>query len=176
MAEPEKSEKLVQVHHARNEWEGNIVVGYLRENGVEATLRTPPAVPPLDFVENLTGSDKVNSVFVLEHEAQHAQTLLKEFQSTVTDPQLLEEEAAHKLKLDKETIGRLRGTLKEERKTFEFLGWISFVFLGAAALLWAIWPAWLKFASPPPVFRWGVGILLVFAAVFAGSWASRRLK
>jgi hypothetical protein len=176
MSEAERSEKLVQVHHARNEWEGNIVVGYLRESGIEATLRAPPAMPPLDFVENLTGSDKINGVLVLEHEAEHAQTLLKEFQSTVTDPQLLEDEAAHKLKLDKETIAQLRDALKEEKKTFEFLGWIGFVFLGAAAFLWTIWPEWLKFAPPPPVFRWGVGLLLVVAAVFAGSWASRRLK
>lgn len=41
MSESERSEKLVQVHHARDEWEGNIILGYLRDNGVEATLRTP---------------------------------------------------------------------------------------------------------------------------------------
>jgi hypothetical protein len=33
----------------------------------------------LDLVENLTGSDKVNGIFVLEHEAEHARSLLKEF-------------------------------------------------------------------------------------------------
>ena len=79
MSERERSEELVQVHHARDECEGNIVVGYLRENGIEATLQSPPSVPPLDLVENLTGSDKINGVFVLEHEAEHARSLLKEF-------------------------------------------------------------------------------------------------
>ena len=176
MSGHEQSETLVQVHHARDEWEGNIVVGYLRENGVEATLRAPPAVPPLDAVENLSGSTKVNSVFVLEHEAERARTLLSAFQSTVTDEGLLEEEAAHELKLDKETIAQLRGALKEEKKTFEFLGWVGVVFLGATALLWAIWPPWLKLAPPPPEVRWTVLILLTLVAVFAGGWASRRLK
>jgi hypothetical protein len=75
----ERSEELVLVHHVRDEWQGNIVVGYLRENGVEATLQSPPSVPPLDLVETLTGSDKVNGIFVLEHEAEHARSLLKEF-------------------------------------------------------------------------------------------------
>jgi len=64
----ERSEELVLVYHVRDEWQGNIVVGYLRENGVEATLQSPPSVPPLDLVDNLTGSDKVNGIFVLQHE------------------------------------------------------------------------------------------------------------
>ena len=75
----ERSEELVLVHHVRDEWQGNIVVGYLRENGVEATLQRPPSVPPLDLVENLTGTDKMNGIFVLEHEAEHARALLREF-------------------------------------------------------------------------------------------------
>ena len=176
MSERDPSEKLVQVHHARNEWEGNIVVGYLRENGIEATLQTPPSVPPLDAVENLSGSNKVNGVFVLEHEAEHARRLLKEFLNTVTDQQILEETAAQTLKLDKETIAQLRGALREERQTFEFLGWLGVAFLSAAALLWAIWPSWLKLLPPSPEFRWAGLILLTLAAVFAGSWASRRFK
>lgn len=176
MSERERSEKLVQVHQARDEWEGNIVVGYLRDNGVEATLQSPPSMPPLDAVENLSGSDKANGIFVLEHEAEHARGLLKEFLSAVTDDQVLEETAAQKLKLDKATIGQLRGALREEQQTFEFLGWAGVAFLGAAALLWAIWPEWLKIAPPPPEFRWVVVILLALAAVFAGNWASRRLK
>jgi hypothetical protein len=172
----EQSEKLVQIHQARDEWEGNVVVGYLRENGVEAMLQSPPAVPPLDAIENLSGSTKVNGVFVLEHEAERAQALLMAFQSSVADEDLLEEEAAHALKLDKETIAQLRGALKEEKKTFEFLGWVGVAFFSAAALLWAIWPPWLKLAPPPPEVRWTVLILLMLVAVFAGSWASRRLK
>src|SRR6266478_6658969 len=125
MSQSERTEKLVLVHHARDEWEGNIIVGYLRESGVEATLQSPPAMPPLDAMENLSRSDKVNGIFVLEHEADHARGLLKEFLSTVTDNQVLEDAAATKLKLDKETIGQLRSALREERQTFEFLGWIG---------------------------------------------------
>lgn len=174
MSEPKESEKLVQVHQSHSEWEGNIVVGYLRENGIEATLRTAPSVPPLDLAENLSGTHKVNGVFVLEAEADNARHLLNEFQSTVADQQILEETAAQKLKLDKATITQLRTAVREERKTFEFLGWIGVAFLGAAAVLWAIWPAWLKFA--PPQLQWMVMILFAFAALIAGSWASRRLK
>jgi len=175
MSKTERSETLVQVHHAHNEWEGNIVVGYLQDNGVEATLQTPPSMPPLDIAENLSGTEKMNGVFVLEHEAEHARGLLKEFLTTVTDEQILEETAAQKLKLDKETIGQLRGALREERRTFEFLGWIAVAFLGSAALLWAIWPDFLKIAPPAPEFRWVVVILLALAAVFAGSWTSKHL-
>jgi hypothetical protein len=54
MSERERSEELVQVHHVHDEWEGNIVVGYLRENGIEATLQSPPSVPTLDLVDHLT--------------------------------------------------------------------------------------------------------------------------
>jgi hypothetical protein len=174
MSQSEQSAKLVPVHHAHTEWEGNIVTGYLRENGIEATLRTPPSVPPLDVAENFSGTNKMNSVFVLETEAEAARNLLKEFQSTVADQQVLEETAAQKLKLDKDTITQLRAAVREERKTFEFLGWIGVAFLGAAAVLWAIWPAWLKLA--PPQLQWIVMIFFAFAALFAGSWASRRFK
>ena len=176
MSGPEPNEKLVQVHRARNEWEGNIVVGYLRDNEIEATVRTPPSVPPLDAAENLSGADTVNGVFVLEHEAARARALLDAFQTTVADERLLEEEAAHRLKLDKESIGRLREALQEEKKTFEFLGWVGFAFFGAAAVLWAIWPAWLKIAPLPAGFHWLGVVLLALAAVFAGSWANRHFK
>ena len=172
MGKTEQSQDLVLIHHARDEWDGNILVGYLRDNGVEATLQSPPSMPPLDAMENLSGSDKVNGIFVLGYEADHARELVKEFLNTVTDEQVLEEAAAQKLKLDKETVTQLRGALKEERQTFEFLGWIGAAFLGAVALLWAIWPAWLKIG--PPEYRWVVVVLLLLAAVFAGSWTSRR--
>ena len=174
MSKAQSSENLVLVHHARNEWDGNIIVGYLRDNGVEATLQSPPSMPPLDAMEDLSGSDKVNGIFVLNPEADKARELVKEFVNTVTDDQVLEEAAAQKLKLDKETITELRGALKEERQTFEFLGWIGAAFFGAVALLWAIWPAWLKIGPPAPEFRWVVVILLLLAAVFTGSWTSRR--
>ncbi|HXI83841.1 MAG TPA: hypothetical protein VNL17_07095 [Verrucomicrobiae bacterium] len=174
MSKAQHSEDLVLVHHARDEWDGNIIVGYLRDNGVEATLQNPPSMPPLDAMESLSGSDKVNGIFVLDHEASHARELVEEFVNTVTDEQVLEEAAAQKLKLDKETVTQLRGALMEERQTFEFLGWIGAAFLGAVALLWAIWPAWLKIGPPSPEFRWVVVILLLLAAVFVGSLTSRR--
>jgi len=66
-----------------------------------------------------------HGIFVLGYEADHARELVKEFLNTVTDEQVLEEAAAQKLKLDKETVTQLRGALKEERQTFEFLGWIG---------------------------------------------------
>jgi len=176
MTKSEQSENLVQVHHARDEWEGSIMVGYLRDNGVEATLQAPPSMPPLDIAENLSGTEKVNGIFVLEHEADKARNLLKEFLNTVTDEQILEDAAGQKLKLDKETIGRLRTATREEHQTFVFLGWTGAVFLGAAALLWAIWPEWLKIGPPPAALRWVVVILLAVAAVFAGNWASRPTK
>ena len=113
---------------------------------------------------------------VLEHEADKARNLLKEFLNTVTDEQILEDAAGQKLKLDKETIGRLRTATREEHQTFVFLGWTGAVFLGAAALLWAIWPEWLKIGPPPAALRWVVVILLAVAAVFAGNWASRPTK
>jgi hypothetical protein len=174
MSETERSETLVQVHHARDEWEGNIVVGYLRDNGIESTLQGPESTTPWDVAESLGATDKANGVFVLEHEAEHARGLLKEFLAMVTDDQILEETAAQKLKLDKETIGQLRRARREERRTFEFLGWIGVAFLGSAALLWAIWPDWLKIAAPASALRWMVVILLALAAVFAGSWTSKH--
>jgi hypothetical protein len=176
MSKRERSENLVEVHHAHDEWEGNIIVGYLRDNGVEATLQEPPSMPPFDAAESLSGTERMNGIFVLEHEADKARQLLKEFLSTVTDEQVLEEAASQKLKVDKETIGRLRQASREERQTFAFLGWTGVVFLGAAALFWATWPGWLGIGPPPPVFRWVVVILLAVAAVLTGAWASRPTK
>ena len=87
MSKSDQSENLVQVHHARDECEGNIVVGLLRENGIEATLQCAPYMPPLDVAENLTGSNKINGVFVLEHEAEHARRLLREFSQARQQPE-----------------------------------------------------------------------------------------
>src|SRR5208282_3975085 len=117
MSKSERSENLVEVHHAHDEWEGSIIVGYLRDSGVEATLQQPPSMPPFDAAESLSGAERVNGIFVLEHEADKARKLLQEFLNTVTDEQILEEAAGQKLKLDKETIGRLRTASREERKT-----------------------------------------------------------
>ncbi len=178
MNEPqqETNEKLVRIHQARNEWEGNIIAGYLQGNGITATVRTPPELPPLNTVEEMSGRAEVNGIFVLEHQATAARRLLQEFLNTATDPQMLEAEAAQQLRLDRATIARLRSELREEKQTFEFLGWLMVVFLVAGAVLWAIWPAWLKMAPPGPVLRWLGVVALALCAVFVGSWMARRLK
>jgi hypothetical protein len=167
------SEYLVEVHKARGEWEGNLLVGYLRDNGVEATLQEPASIAPLDSAETMTGTDKVCGIFVLDHDRKKASELVKEFLSAAADDSVLEETAAEQLHVDKEKIARLRGELQEERKTFEFLAWSGVMFLGAASLLWATWPAWLKVEPPAPEFRWVMVILLALGAVMAGAWSSR---
>ena len=170
------SEKLVEVHRARNEWQGNLIVSYLRDNGVEATLQSPPAVAPLGAVEELTGTQRPFGIFVLDHEAEKARKLVQEFLAAATDERTLEDAAAQKLKVDKETIARLRGELREERRTFNFLGWLFVAFLAASALLWAIWPEWLKTAPPESSIRWVMVIMLALAAVFAGNWANKQMR
>jgi len=76
---PLDSENLVPIHKAGSEWEGNMIVNFLRENGVEATLEAPPSVPPLDLAEELTGTDRCDGVFVLQHDADRARALVREF-------------------------------------------------------------------------------------------------
>jgi hypothetical protein len=176
MKEPmrETGEKLVEVHKARSEAEGLLLSSYLRDNGIEAAFQGDPNVS-FDMVELLQNSNETLGVFVLEHDVPRAKELSAEFITSVTDESVLAETAAHRLRVDKETIHRLRGELKEERRTFEFLGWIGMAFLGAAALLWAIWPAWLKMEVPAGPLRWAMVILLALGAVFAGCWTSKRL-
>ena len=165
---------LVEVHKARDTWEGTLLTGYLRDNGIEAAFQGDPNVS-FDMTELLRNSNEAFGVFVLEPEVARAKALIAEFLTAATDESVLAETAAHKLKVDKETIHRLRGALVEERRTFEFLGWTGVVFLGAAALLWIIWPAWLKMETPPAIFRWLMVLLLTFGAVFAGNWANKRV-
>ncbi len=174
--QPFDAEKLVEVHRCRDEWEGTILTGVLRDNGIAAIQRNPPALPPFDSVEQLTGNQNVGGLFVLEHEADRAKQLLAEFLAAATDESLLAEQAAQKLRVDKETIHRLRGELTEEKRTFDFLGWLVVVFLGATALLWAIWPAWLKSTPPRGPIRWVMALLFVLCAVFIGGWVNRRLR
>ncbi len=176
MADPEKlnSEKLVEIHRARSEWECNLLVGYLGEHGIEAAPQAPPAVPPLDVAEEMMGSGRIFGVFVLEHDVERATSLVREFLSAASDENLLEEEAAHKLHLDRESIARLRQALREEGQTFELLGWLGLIFLAAATLLWGFWPAWLKVTPPIPALRWLMLVLLVLACAFLGRRVSRR--
>jgi len=168
------AEKLVEIHKARDEWEGNLLMGYLRDNGVEASFQGEPSVN-LDMAHMLKSTDDVFGVYVLEENGPRARELVNEFITAATDPAVLDETAAKKLHVNKEQIAQLRGAIQEERQTFEFLGWIGVVFLGSAAVLWMVWPAWLRMDTPPMLFRWTMVLILAFGAVFAGSWASRKL-
>ena len=176
MSEQERlrSEDLIEIYKARNEWEGNLLVEFFKDNGVEGALQHRPAVPPFDLAEQYSGVDKTFGVFVLEHQAAHARELVKEFLAAPLDQRSLEEEAAHKPPVDKETIAQLRGAVREERRTFRFLGWLAVAFLGATALLWAIWPPWLKSAPPASAVQWFMVVVLAVAAMAVASWASRR--
>ena len=170
-----ESDKLVDVYKAHGELEADLIAAYLRDNGVEAMQREPPAVSPLDVAESLSGVDRAYSIYVLERDAKRAEGLVKEFLSASPDERAVDESAAQKPRLDKATIGQLRGELREERRTFELLAWLAVVFLGAGALLWAIWPAWLKVAASAAGFRVVMVILLTLGALFAGAWANKRL-
>ncbi len=166
MSEQDRSEKLVQVHHAHNEWEGNIVVGYLRDNGVEATLRTPPVMPPVDYYELFNHNETIDGIFVLEHEAECARELIAQFLAARPDEQSIEELAAQKTHPDRENIHRLRIAVREERRTFEFLGWLVVAFCAAG---------WLLVGTPLPPTPWTRLALLVIIALWIGSWLRRRL-
>lgn len=178
MADSERldSENLREIYQARDEWEGTILLGFLRDNGVEAALQRPPCVSPLDGAERLSGSGTICGIFVLEHEVERGGRLVQEFLAAATDENVLAETAARTLRVDQETIHRLRTEVREERGTFELLGWIGVVFLGAMGALWAIWPEWLKLPLSAPAMRLTGAILLVLAAVFVGNWVSKRVR
>ncbi len=174
MSEPTggTGEKLVEVHKALDDWEGKLLVTYLHENGIEAAFRGDPNIS-FDIKELIRTSDEAFGIYVVESQAARAKELLTEFISAATDPAMLDETASHKLKVDKETIHRLRGELTEERRTFQFLAWIAVVFLAAGAVLWLIWPPWLREQSPSIILRWTMVILLAGGAAFAGRSAQR---
>ena len=165
---------LVEVHKARDTWEGTLLTGYLRDNGIEAAFQGDPNVS-FDMTELLRNSDEAFGVYVLASDVGRAKELIAEFLTSATDESVLAETAAQTLRVDKEAIHRLRGALVEERRTFEFLGWLGVAFFGAATLLWIIWPAWLKMDAPPALFRWLMVLLLTLGAVFAGNWANKRV-
>jgi hypothetical protein len=169
--QPLAVEKLVPIHQARDEWEGTLLVGYLRDNAVEASLREPSALPPFDAVEQLGGRNPAYSISVLEPDVERARQLVKEFMEAATDDSVLADTAAQELHVDHETIRRLRGELQEERETFQFLEWVGAVFIVAAAVLWMIWPDWLKALAPLPGLRW---VFIFVLAVAAGMWARSK--
>src|SRR5262245_9919164 len=95
------AEKLVEIHQARDELQGNLLVGFLRDNGIEATFQGEPSVklyPP----EFLYRSAELFGVYVLEENAGKARELVREFLTAATDPAVLEETAAKKLHVSKE--------------------------------------------------------------------------
>ncbi len=72
------AEKLVEVHKARDEWEGNLLIDFLRESGMEASFQGVPSVN-LDLAHMLKSTDEAFGVYVLEHDAGKARELVKEF-------------------------------------------------------------------------------------------------
>ena len=152
--------KLIQVHKAHNELEGNLMVSFLHDHGVDAMLRPPPAVPPLDFCESFNQNETIDGIFVREPDADRARQLIQEFLTTVADVPSLEALAAQRPPLTKEKIGQLRGALREERRTFRFLGGTVAAFV-AAALVWH----WTLSYS-----RWSSLGAILAAAVATACW------
>src|SRR5207245_2723188 len=122
------AERLVQVHRARSEVEGDLILGYLHDNGIEGTLMRPPMDPLLHDLERLFRNRIMLGIFVLEHEDARARRLVREFTSVRADEKVLEALAAQKPRLTKEHIAQLRAALCEERQTFRFLGWLALAF------------------------------------------------
>lgn len=156
------NESLVEIHKARDPWHGHLLIGYLQNNGIEAAFQGLPSVP-LVADELLETSDRVAGIYVLQHDAARARELVKEFLATEN----AETTCPAKPHPDKQRIAELRDALREERKTFAFLGWAVVAFLAAMAVLWAIWPVWLKTEPPAPLYRWTGVVLLALAAAFA---------
>ena len=94
--------KLVQVHKAGNEMEGNLLVAHLQDNGIEVAMRLPPSVPPYDAVEWMVGKNKIYSIFVREPDADHARQLIQQFSATAVDMPSLEALAAQRLPLTRD--------------------------------------------------------------------------
>lgn len=174
--QPLDAEKLIPVHRARSEWEGNVVIEHLRHHGIEATLQARISGALAGTDAGFADPDTTATVCVLEHDRARADEAVRTLLAAVADERALEDAAAQKLHLDKTTIHRLREELREERRTFNFLGWLFVIFLGASAALWAIWPAWLKTAPPDPTIRVVMVIMLALGAVFAGNWASKHVR
>ncbi len=160
------NERLVQVFKARDEMQGELVASVLRENGVEVMVRQSPSMPPLDVVErSFMLNEKTGGVFVLEHEAERARALVQDFLATAVDEKSLDDLAAQKPHPDKETIGQLRVAVREERRTFRFLGWTA-----AAVLLAAV----LRISGIQQDYRWFITVFLIAAAIVVGNWLRKK--
>ena len=169
------AEKLVEIHKAKDPWEGHLIIGFLRENGVAGAFQGMPAVP-LDAHELMGDTDRAVGVYVLESDAGRARDLIKQLSVNATDTASLEWSAIMPSRPDKERIAELRETVREERQTFDFLRWVAVVFLAALALLWILWPEWLRTEAPGPLYRYTGALLLALAAVFASNTLNRRMK
>ncbi len=86
MSDPHRrdAEKLVEIHKARDEWEGNLLIDFLRESGMEASFQGDPSVN-LDLAHMLKSTDEAFGVYVLEHHAGKARELVKEFLAASPD-------------------------------------------------------------------------------------------
>jgi len=157
-----RNESLVEVHKARDPWQGHLLIGHLHNNGVEAAFQGQPAMP-LVADELLETGNHIVGIYVLESDAARARELIQEFLAS----EAAESTPPEKPPLHKQRIAELRSALREERQTFAFLGWVAVAFLAALAVLWGVWPMWLKTAPPPPLYRWTGVILLTAAAIFA---------
>jgi hypothetical protein len=171
-----ESERLVVAHRARDEWEANIMVGYLRDCGVEAMCRPnatrSKSAARAGYYEPDTGCD----VLVLEHNVDKARECMAAFQEAVTDDKMLDEEAARRLRLDRESIGRLRLAVREEQATFRFLGWLVVAFFVSAALLWALLPKWVTAGVPFGIMRWVTVGMLILAALLTGRLVGKMMQ
>lgn len=147
---PLESEKLVQVYRARDEWQGHLLVGYLRDNGVEATLRQRASIPPCDSVE--FGDKRTDGILVLQHDAERARGLVQEFLVASPDEEAMDALAGQKLHVTKERFAQLRAALWEEKQTFRMLGWGVLLFILILILLWQTLP-WHMKGEPPPRIR-----------------------
>lgn len=178
MNEPGKAglEKLVEIHKAQNPWQGHLLIGFLRENGMEAAYQGLPAIA-LDAHGLMADNDAAVGVFVLECDVVRARELVKLFLTKSTDTAMLETAAAlPSIRPDKERIAELRGELCEERRTFELLGWLGAVFMVILVVLWTAWPDWLQTAPPGPFVRYMGAALIGLAAVFAGNLIGRHMR
>jgi hypothetical protein len=152
------AENLVQVFRARDDCQGALLIGFLKDHGIAATLRLPPSVPPFDWYEFFARNNSIDGIFVFERDAERARELIREFLVAKTDEPALEQMAAQKPHPDRQQIGELRAALREERRTFRFLGWLAVAFVLAAGLFLSL---------PFSPLRW-VGLVIIGWMV--GSW------
>lgn len=78
------AEKLVEIHKANDEVEGNLLVSFLAENGITASFQGAPSVN-LEIVNLMQNADEAFGVYVLEEDAGKARELVKDFLAAPPD-------------------------------------------------------------------------------------------